>query len=300
MTIPFVRKFEPQHGTAVAVSSRIRRVVAANPGPFTYTGTGTYIVGRGRVAVIDPGPPCPRHLAALEAALRGERVVAVLVTHAHFDHSPLAHPLAERFGARVHAGGRGTRTDSDVRLEAGDDASFVPDVVIGDDWRCGGEGWTLRAIETPGHTATHLCFWLEEERALLSGDHVMGWSTSVVSPPDGRMGDYLASLVKVRRMAPRAIYPAHGPAIEEDVDGFLRAYIAHREERERQVLDAIAEGCGSVIEIVRRVYAALDRHLLPAAAHSVLSHVIHLRERGLLGCEDEAPHMRSRLSRPEG
>lgn len=282
MSIPFVRSFEFEYGRCDRLSPLVRRVIADNPGPFTFTGTGVYIVGEGEVAVIDPGPALPRHEAALDAALAGERVTHVLVTHHHLDHSPLARTLARKHGAIVYA--KTPRVlepeGGEVRMEAGDDAGFRPDVEITDGDVFTGPGWTLRALHTPGHTSNHVCFALEEERTLFSGDHVMGWSTSVVSPPDGSMGDYIAQLRRIRALDFAIIRPTHGTAIEAPAP-FLDAYIAHRLERERQVIEQLEAGLAHIKPMVAEMYRDVDARLHPAAAHSVLAHMIWLIEQGV-------------------
>ncbi|MGB3456752.1 MAG: MBL fold metallo-hydrolase [Litorimonas sp.] len=282
MAIPFVRDFSFEYGVPDRLSPRVTRVIADNPGPFTYTGTGVFIVGGGdEVCVIDPGPVTDRHVAAIDAALEGKRVTHVLVTHHHIDHSPLARPLADKHGCQVY--GYGTQPvppqGGETRLEAGDDLSFSPDVEIRDGARFTGPDWTLTAIHTPGHTSNHLCFALKEERCLFSGDHIMGWSTSVVSPPDGDMGDYLASLRRILDMDFDVIRPTHGPAIT-DVQPFVQAYIDHRLARETQILGAIEGGLSTIGDIVAELYKDVDKRLHPAAAHSVLSHLIHMRKTG--------------------
>ena len=213
MAIPFVRDLKFDYGGIARVSPRIRRVIANNPGPFTYLGTGVYIVGSGKVAVIDPGPVIGEHFDALKRALDGESVSHVLVTHSHMDHSPLAHPLADWAGCKVYAGGPAMPSESEVRMEAGDDLRFRPDVLVKDGDVFRGPDWTIEAIVTPGHTSNHVCFALKEENALFSGDHVMGWSTTVISPPDGHMGDYFTSLEKVRQRGFSTIWPTHGPPV---------------------------------------------------------------------------------------
>ena len=284
--IPFVRDFEFEYGRCDRLSSLVRRVIAPNPGPFTFTGTGVFIVGRGEVAVIDPGPDTPEHRAALDAALDGERVAKVLVTHHHLDHSPLARALAADHECKVY----GKRPagpapeGGEVRMEAGDDVGFRPDVEVSDGDVFEGPGWTLEAMHTPGHTSNHVCYALREENTLFSGDHVMGWSTSVVSPPDGHMGDYLASLKRVRARGFDKIRPTHGPAIT-DVAAFLNAYIAHRLKREAQILAEIEAGRTRIPDMVASMYADVDKRLHPAAAHSVLAHIIRLVETGQVRCE---------------
>lgn len=282
--IPFVRDIDCHYGEAVEVSQLIRRVVANNPGPFTYTGTGVYIIGRGTVAVIDPGPDNAEHFEALKRALEGETVSHVLVTHSHMDHSPLAHPLANWAGCKVYAGGPVIPTASDVRLEAGDDLQFAPDITLHDGDVFEGPGWTIEAVATPGHTSNHFAFILKEENAIFSGDHVMGWSTTVISPPDGNMTDYYASLEKVRARGLSTIWPTHGPPVRE-VAPFLDAYIAHRRAREAAIMDRLRAGDTKIPEMVKTIYKDVDKRLHPAACHSVLAHVIHMVETGAVKAE---------------
>ena len=286
--IPFVREIEFEYGRCDQVSPSIRRVIADNPGPFTYVGTGTYIVGRGTVAVIDPGPDLDGHLKALLAALQGETVSHILVTHHHSDHSPLARPLREATGATIF--GRRAPHLGDLApgpaLEAGEDEGFRPDVEIADGDVFEGPGWTLRAVTTPGHTSNHVCFALKEENALFSGDHVMGWSTTVITPPDGDMGDYFASLEKVRAEGFDTLWPTHGAPVR-DVAPFLQAYADHRRAREAQVLAALAAGPTTIKAMVPALYAAVDPRLHPAAAMSVLAHVLLLAKQGRVACDGE-------------
>lgn len=280
--IPFVREIEFEYGRCDQVSPLIRRVIADNPGPFTYTGTGTYIVGRGTVAVIDPGPDIPAHLDALLAALDGETVSHILVTHHHADHSPLAGPLAQRTGARIWgrpAPAVEISEETGVQLDAEDDGHFRPDIEIADGDLFEGPGWTLEAITTPGHTSNHVCFALKEENALFSGDHVMGWSTTVITPPDGDMGDYFASLAKIQARGFSTLWPTHGSPVRE-VAPFLAAYVAHRRSREAQVLAALAGGPTRIKAMVPVLYAAVDPRLHPAAALSMLAHLIQLVREG--------------------
>lgn len=279
--IPYVRDFAFEYGRADLVSPLIRRVVAENPGPFTFTGTGTYIVGSpepgSEVAVIDPGPEDPRHLAALQDALAGQRLTHILLTHSHLDHSPLARPLQAALGGALY--GRGAPEAAPLTGEEGEDARFTPDVELAGGQLLSGPDWTLETIATPGHASNHLAFALHEENALFSGDHVMGWSTTVISPPDGDMGDYLASLDRVIAGGFSTIWPAHGPPVT-DVAPFLQAYRAHRLEREAQILDALARGRTRITDMVPELYAGVDRALWPAAARSVWAHLIHLVRTG--------------------
>lgn len=283
--IPFVRELAFEYGRCDQVSPLIRRVIARNPGPFTYTGTGVYIVGQGEVAVIDPGPDLPEHLEALKAALAGETVTHVLVTHHHLDHSPLAHPLARLFGAKVHGlPAPAPRASDSPALEEGADDRFRPDIELADGDVVSGPGWTLEAVTTPGHTSNHVCFALREENALFCGDHIMGRSTTVITPPDGDMGDYFASLAKVRARAFDTLWPTHGAPVRE-VGPFIDAYVAHRRAREAQILDALGAGLTTIKAMVPSLYAAVDPRLHPAAAHSVLAHMIQLTREGRVACE---------------
>ena len=277
--IPFVRDLQFSYGEAKQVSPLVQRIVADNPGPFTYTGTGVYVIGGDEVAVIDPGPNQAPHFEALKRALDGRTVKYVLVTHSHMDHSPLAHPLATWAGCEVYAGGPVIPTESEVRLEAGDDLNFKPDHKLVDGQVLAGDGWTIEAIATPGHTSNHFCYALREENALFAGDHVMGWSTTVISPPDGHMGDYYASLEKIRARNFDVIWPTHGPEVR-DVAPFLDAYMAHRRDREAAILARLGAGDTKIPDMVREIYRDVDKRLHPAACHSVLAHVIHLVESG--------------------
>ncbi|MGY6501886.1 MAG: MBL fold metallo-hydrolase [Acidimicrobiales bacterium] len=286
MTVPFNRDFPVEYGRVDQVSPLIRRVVAENPGRFTFTGTGTYIVGQGEVAVIDPGPNLPDHLAALTRALDGETVTHILITHTHGDHSPGAQPLKERTGAPTHGFGPHPEADRRSRSGEGDqpqeersDLAFVPDVVMVEGDTVSGPGWTLEALHTPGHISNHLCFALPEERALFTGDHVMGWSTSVIPSPDGDMGAYLANLRRLLHRHDAVYWPTHGPPITEPHD-FVRALIAHREQRSQQILDRLEAGDDRIDQMVAVLYADVDEALHPAAARSVLAHLVHLRDEG--------------------
>ncbi|WP_417468835.1 MBL fold metallo-hydrolase [Maricaulis sp.] len=287
-SIPFIQMADVEYGVCETISPSVRRVIAPNPGPFTYTGTGVYIIGHGEVAVIDPGPFDPVHEAALDKALTGERVTHVFVTHHHLDHSPLARPLAEKHGAKVYGFGAQSvlPAGGEVRLEAGDDVGFQPDIELADGERFSGPGWTLEALHTPGHTSNHVCYALEEENILFSGDHVMAWSTSVISPPDGHMGDYLRELARVRDRNFTRLWPTHGPAVENPAE-FVQAYIDHRLKREQQIIAHLASGPQRVPALVAAIYTHVDKRLHPAAAHSILAHMIHLVETGAVECDDE-------------
>lgn len=281
--IPFVRDFDPRHGEPVRLTPLVSRVTAANPGPFTFTGTNTFLVGRDAagadVAVIDPGPEDAAHLAALTRALHGRRVVAVLLTHTHRDHAPLARPLARAVGAPVLAATPPVRETHASAPDEDETADVRPDRVLGDGDVVRGDGWTLRTLATPGHASNHLAFDLVEETALFCGDHVMGWSTTVVAPPDGDMAAYMDSLDKViaRRFA--RLWPAHGARID-DPGPFLAAYRTHRLDRDAQILARLTAGDRRVAEIVPSLYAGVDRRLWPAASLSVWAHLIALEGAG--------------------
>jgi glyoxylase-like metal-dependent hydrolase (beta-lactamase superfamily II) len=228
-------------GITEQLEQLVRRVLAPNPSPYTFTGTQTYLVGTAsELAVIDPGPDEPEHLAALLAAIGDARLSAILCTHTHRDHSPAAAPLAEKTGARVIGCAPLVIESGEPRVDAPFDKFYAPDRVLSDGESIGGDGWTLTAVATPGHTSNHLCYALEESGALFTGDHVMGWSTSVVVPPDGDMADYMASLDKLYHRADRVYYPAHGPAIEKPKQ-LVRGMIGHRRQRERQIVKLLGE-----------------------------------------------------------
>jgi glyoxylase-like metal-dependent hydrolase (beta-lactamase superfamily II) len=264
------------------LSPLVRRLLAPNPSAFTFTGTYSHIVGTGAVAVIDPGPDLPDHVDALLAALDGERIVAIVCTHTHRDHSPASRRLAEATGAPIIGCASLSPEDEGVRADAAFDPDYVPDRVLEDGERLEGEGWTLEAVATPGHTSNHVCFALPQERALFTGDHVMGWSTSIVSPPDGDMSAYIASLAKLQDRDDAIYYPAHGPVVK-DPRKLVRGLILHRKQREAQVLDALRRGERTIPVMVSEMYKNVDSGLHPAAGQSVLAHLLDLEARGLVG-----------------
>ncbi|PKQ05309.1 MAG: MBL fold metallo-hydrolase [Alphaproteobacteria bacterium HGW-Alphaproteobacteria-11] len=285
--IPYVRDIAFEYGACDEASPLIRRVVANNPSAFTYKGTGTYIIGHGEVAVVDPGPMLMPHVEALLAALEGETVSHILITHTHSDHSPAAKPLKALTGAPAYAfgpHGAGQDGTDDVQVEEDGDMEFKPDVEVRHGDILEGEGWSVECVYTPGHTSNHMCFALREEKALFTGDHVMGWSTSIVSPPDGNMKKYMASLELLLQRDDEIYWPTHGPAIT-DPKPFVRAFIAHREERERQIMKQLASGKTRIADMVPVMYAAIDKRLHPAAARSVFAHMEHLVERGLVAAD---------------
>jgi glyoxylase-like metal-dependent hydrolase (beta-lactamase superfamily II) len=259
----------------------VRRLLAHNPSAFTYTGTGTFVVGNGTVAVIDPGPSDPEHIAALIDGLRGETVSHIVITHTHMDHSPAAPMLKAATGALIVGCAPLVLSDDGPRADAGFDASYAPDVVMADGDAIAGPGWTLTALATPGHTSNHLCFALAEEKALFTGDHVMGWSTTVVAPPDGDMAAYMASLRLLLDRSDEVYHPTHGEPVT-DPQRFVRGLITHRKQRETQILKLLRETPQAIPAMVAVMYAAIDPRLHPAAGRSVLAHLIDLRARGIV------------------
>jgi glyoxylase-like metal-dependent hydrolase (beta-lactamase superfamily II) len=280
--IPFRREFSFEYGRLEPIAPAIRRIVARNPSPFTFRGTGTYVVGHGEVAVIDPGPDLPEHIEALLASLSGERITHILITHTHRDHSPAAQAVKKATGAPTygfgpHAGGK----RGDPAVEEGGDWDFIPDVALRDGDKVAGRGWAFEAVHTPGHTSNHLCFALVDSGILFSGDHVMGWSTSVIAPPDGDMAAYMESLDKLLGRRDAVYWPTHGPAIT-DPQEHLRAFIAHRREREAGIISCLRAGISRIEPIVERLYVGLQPGLRRAAGRSVHAHLIDLVGRGIV------------------
>ncbi|HET9511366.1 MAG TPA: MBL fold metallo-hydrolase [Sphingomonas sp.] len=265
----------------------ILRLTANNPSAFTKDGTQSYVVGTTDVAVIDPGPAGDAdHLAALLAAIGGRPLRAILVTHTHRDHSPLARALAAKMGAPIVGCAPLALTDDGTpRADASFDHDYAPDRVLADGESVAGEGWTLRALSTPGHTSNHLCFAMPETRSLFSGDHVMGWSTSIVSPPDGDMGDYMASLDRLLTRDDRIYYPGHGDPVTNP-QRLVRGMMGHRKSREGAILRLLGRGGTDTPAMVLAMYAGVDPRLHPAAERSVLAHLFDLRRRGLVTGEE--------------
>lgn len=287
--LAFERDFDVPYGSPEQVSALVRRIVCRNPGPFTFTGTNSYIVGSGEVAIIDPGPADNAHLDALRAALGGEAVSHIVVTHSHHDHSSLAPRLKALTGAPVYAYGRIPSADEDSgqALDAGFDLAFCPDFTLRHGDVIAGKNWSLALLHTPGHTSDHLALALEQENALFSGDHVMAWSTSIVAPPDGSMADYFASLRLLLDRGDKIYWPGHGGP-SRTPRRFVRALIAHRQMRESAILARIRQGDRTVPDIVRAVYRDVDPRLHGAAALSVLAHVEHLIAQGSVACDGKA------------
>ncbi len=280
--LTFDRNFDVTPDIPVRVSPLIRRVLVNNPGPYTFKGTNSFIVGSGRVAVIDPGPDDDAHLAALLEAVRGETVTHILVTHSHADHSPLARRLKAATGAVTMAYGAVQAPPvSGLRLDASIDHDFVPDHRLADGDVVRGPGWTLEALYTPGHMSNHMCFALEEEHALFAGDHVMAWATSVIAPPDGDMGQYFASLRKLLERDDEVYHPGHGPSRRDPLP-LVRGYLAHRRMREEAIRARVEQGARRVEDIVAAIYADVDPRLHGAAALSTTAHLDHLVQQGKL------------------
>ena len=304
------------YGSCDQVTPMVRRVICKNPSPFTYKGTGTYLIGEGQVAIVDPGPPLESHLDNIFDALKpGETITHAFVTHTHSDHSPLTASLKERVGSisygfgphgavkeedpndRVDFSGYISQEEQnqyrkeyedlpDELKREGADTDFVPDVFLRDGDIVEGNGWSIRAIHTPGHTSNHLCYELIEENSLFSGDHVMGWATSVVGPPDGSMLDYLTSLKKLVPMDHHLYWPTHGPSIPNPSE-YVESFISHREEREEQIVDYLKAGPSRIADFVPRMYEGYDKRLWYPAAGSVHAHLLHLVETGRVKVADE-------------
>jgi glyoxylase-like metal-dependent hydrolase (beta-lactamase superfamily II) len=295
--IPFDKNFDLAPGRVEEVVPGVRRLLANNPSPFTFKGTVSYIVGKGRVAIIDPGPRDEAHIGALLAAVRGETVTHIFVTHTHRDHSPAVAPVKAATGALVlaegpHRAARLLNVGEAPRLDASNDTEFRPDRALADGEVVTGAGWTIEAVTTPGHTANHMAFALKEANLLFSGDHVMAWATPVVAPPDGAMSDYMASLQKLARRAEPVYLPGHGGAVRE-APRFVKHYIRHRRARETAILNLLANGESDISTLVRAIYIGLDPRLVKAAGLSVLAHLEDLVARGLVAT-DAAPSIEGR------
>ncbi|WP_421929186.1 MBL fold metallo-hydrolase [Neoaquamicrobium sediminum] len=291
MALDFDTKFEPAYGEAVVVAPDVARITVNNPSAFTFHGTNSYLVGRDTLAVIDPGPEDDAHFAALIRAIAGRPVSHIFVSHTHVDHSPLTRRLAERTGATVLAEGphrpaRPLRIGEINPLDASGDTDFMPDVALADDELVEGDGWALRAIHTPGHTANHVSFALEGTGMLFSADHVMAWSTSIVAPPDGAMSDYMASLDRLLGRDDRLFLPGHGGPVTQPA-AFMRGLKAHRKMRERAIIERLRGGDRTIPEMVAAIYRDTDPRLYGAAGLSVLAHLEDLVGRGIAAAEGE-------------
>jgi glyoxylase-like metal-dependent hydrolase (beta-lactamase superfamily II) len=281
--IPFRKDMAFAYGVPDQVTPLIRRVVAENPTPFTFRGTNTYIVGHGTVAIIDPGPGLAAHQDAVAAAVAGETVSHIFVTHTHLDHCEGAVALHRRVGGML-VGAHPRPLPAGAKTTESIDRSFAPDLELRDGASFAGDGWTLSAVHTPGHMSNHHCFALAEESVFFSGDHVMGWNTTIVSPPDGNMREYLASLRRCIAREDRTYLPGHGPEIANPRP-FVRAYLTHRMMREEEILRCLRDGVDTVPEMVRRMYAHLPPKMHGAASRSVFAHVEHMAETGRIATD---------------
>ena len=288
-SIPFLTEPEVDYGAVVEMAPGLRRVVANNPGKFTYRGTGTYIVGRGRVAIVDPGPDDNQHIAAVLAAVAGERVEALLITHTHRDHSPASRAVGEATDAPTYGFGPHPPADADDgKNEERGDLEFTPDgaVVHGDVIE--GPGWSFECLYTPGHISNHIAYRWREASGVFTGDHIMGWSTTIVPPPDGNMTDYMASL-RLLADSPhdQAYWPTHGPPVSEP-QALVEALYSHRLDRERQILECLTTGPQTIPEMVQVMYADVAKELHEPAARSVLAHLIAMVGEGRAGTDNDA------------
>ena len=287
--IPFDKDLNLTPGQVDQAMPGVRRILCNNPSPFTFKGTVSYIVGEGKVAIVDPGPDDPAHIAALLDAVRGETVTHIFVTHTHRDHSPAVPAVKAATGALVLAEGphrpsRVLNVGEAPRMEGSNDTDFKPDRALEDGETVSGSGWTIEAVTTPGHTANHMAFAFKENNVLFSGDHVMAWSTPVVAPPDGSMGDYMASLDKLRERSEQIYFPGHGGAVS-NAPRFVAAYILHRKAREAAIVRQLEKGESDIPTLVGAIYANLDPRLTRAAGMSVLAHLEDLVARGTIATD---------------
>ncbi|ESY69799.1 MBL fold metallo-hydrolase [Mesorhizobium sp. B283B1A] len=292
MALKFDTSFDPGYGYGIDVAADVRRVTARNPSPFTFHGTNSYIIGRDTLAVIDPGPDDEAHLRTLLDVIAGRPVSHIFVSHTHRDHSPLATRLKERTGAAVLAEGphrpaRPLHTGETNALDASADTAFVPDIALPDGALVAGDGWAIRTVLTPGHTANHAAFALEGTGILFSADHVMAWATSIVAPPDGAMADYMASLDRLIERGDRLLLPGHGGPVTEPRN-FMRGLKTHRKMRERAILERVRTGDRTIPDMVKAIYSDTDPRLHGAAGLSVLAHLEDLVARGMVST-DAAP-----------
>ena len=289
--VPFNRDFPLKPGVVEEVVPGVRRVLCGNPSPFTFTGTVSYIVGRGKVAIIDPGPDNAAHAQALLDAVKGETVTHIVVTHTHNDHSPNTPRIKATTGAPVYAEGvhRASRPRYESEKhnpESGADRDFKPDLTLRDGDVIEGDGWRLEAVATPGHTANHMAFAWPERKLTFIGDHVMGWSTSIVAPPDGSMVDYMASLERLTQRQEHLYFSGHGPEIP-NAQKFVRFLIRHRKAREASILHRLGKGEADIPTIVRASYIGIDPRLMNAAGYSVLAHLEDLVARGVVATDGD-------------
>jgi glyoxylase-like metal-dependent hydrolase (beta-lactamase superfamily II) len=297
--IPFDRNFDVPAGQADQIAPLVRRIVAPNPGPFTFTGTCSYIVGTGEVAIIDPGPDLPAHTEAVLDAVKNERVAQIVITHTHRDHSPGARAIqaatgAKTFGEGPHRAARPFQIDEKTRLDASGDMDFMPDVRVKDGDLINGKGYVLETVLTPGHTMNHAVYALKGTDILFSGDHVMAWSTSIVAPPDGEMHAYMHSLHKLKRRPETIYFPGHGPAVRNAL-AFVDRYIAHRDARETAILRSLERGETDIPSLVRAIYIGLNPKLAGAAALMTFAQLEDLVARKLVIADSGVPSLASRF-----
>ena len=270
-----MQDFSPPYGEIEEISPLIRRITAPNPSLYTFKGTGTYIIGRGDVAVIDPGPNMSTHHDAIITELGDEKITHILVTHNHKDHSPCARPLASSSGAKIYAFDVGNQLYSTEEVEEGLDKDFFPDVILKNNDEIRSNNWTIDVVHTPGHLSNHICFGLREEKALFTGDHVMGWSTTLISPPDGSMQDYYNSLNMMMTRDDKIYYPTHGLPIENPLS-FIKNTLEHRLSRDQEIMHALEGQRYSIKDLVGIVYPDLSKNLHDAARRTILAHLIRL------------------------
>lgn len=297
--IEFDRSFNVKPGEIAEIAPGVRRILADNPSPFTFKGTNTYIIGKGSVAILDPGPADPRHIEAILSGLAGETIAQIIVTHTHRDHSPAAAAISDATGAKTygegpHRAARPLHLGETPPLDSGGDENFMPDHRLRDGEVIEGKGYALEAVATPGHTANHVAFALKGTDILFSGDHVMGWATSIVAPPDGAMGDYMASLHKLEARSEQRYFPGHGGEVR-DAHKLVRQYIEHREAREAAILRKLSRGESDIPGIVQAIYIGLDPRLVKAAALTTYAHLETLLERKIVKA-DGPPSLSGRYS----
>ena len=296
--IPFIRDFDFEYGKIERLSPMIRRIVANNPNFFTFYGTNTYILGNGEVALIDPGPDMREHVDAILEGLVGEVITNILITHTHFDHWPAVKSLQTTCSAKTYGYYSGkdhnlnrNQNSAEPRILSNQErfemTDFIPDISIVHGDVIEGNGWSVECVFTPGHASNHMCYQLREEKTLFSGDHIMGWSTSVISPPSGNMENYMNSLDLLLQRDDFLYWPAHGPGIK-DTKNFVESFITHRKEREQQILDQLAKGVNTIPEMVSDIYRDVPDILHPAAERSVLAAIIYMVKRGIVTCDGEA------------
>ena len=279
------KNFKANYNTIENIDSNVRRLLAKNPSPFTFYGTGTYIIGHEDLAVIDPGPLVESHIFNLLKLLKSAKKVSLFITHTHADHSPAAKVIKENIECTTYGFGPYKRKKFDTNFEEGHDLNFKPDIYLNDGEIVNGNGWTLRAIHTPGHTSNHMCYGLEEQLILFTGDHIMGWSTTVIVPPDGNMTSYIESLKKVLNYKYKIFYPTHGGPITKPRQ-FVNALIAHRLMRQTQIINELSKNNLTIKEMVSKFYKTTDKRLWPAAEKSILANLLSLKDKGVVVDED--------------